>query len=268
MKRGHIIAIVVFLVFLGLIFSLSPRRMQSLQGAFLGVISPFLGTGSALQQKVTEFRSGLKTLQQLEEENRRIKIENSNLKATNQLLRDLAEENKRLRAALNYQERSFFELLPARIISRDSSTWWNTVKINRGSDHGIKRDMAVLTEDGLVGKTTTVGKDVTVVLLITDETCKVAVKVEGTNEQGILSGERVVAYQAPQLRLKFLTRDANLQPGQNVFSSGLGGVFPSQVPVGVVKSFESKELEGEAVVTPIVDLTGIQDVFVVLEMKE
>ena len=76
-------------------------------------------------------------------------------------------------------------------MTRDSSTWWRTVTINRGKEDGIEGDMPVVTDEGLVGKTTTVGNNISVVLLLSDENCRVAASVEGTREQGIVSGERV-----------------------------------------------------------------------------
>ncbi len=263
MRRAPIIAIVAFVVILGILLSLSPRRAQGLQRAFLGLMSPFLTTGSSLQVRVAAFREGLKTLQELEVETKLLRVENSTLKATNQLLADLTEENARLRAALEYKSRSAFQLVPARIVSRSSSTWWNTVQIDRGFQDGLASDMAVLTEEGMVGKTTTVGKNLTTVLLVSDENCKVAVNVEGSREQGIVSGERVVSMKQPTLTLRFLSKDANLQPGQRIFSSGVGGVFPSGVLLGIVQEFKPQELDGQAVVVPAVDLTKLQDVFVV-----
>lgn len=264
MRRSHIIALAIFLVVLGGILSFSPKRVQDLQTGFLNLLSPFLKTGSGMQLKVAEFTEGVKTLQQLEVEVRDLRVENNNLKATNQLLSDLAGENERLRSSLGYMERSNYRLLPARVVSRDSSTWWNTIKINRGSDHGIEPDMAVLTDQGLVGKTTTVAATMSVVLLLVDETCKVAANVQGTPAQGILAGGRSSTTNTPIVILGFLARDADLSEGQRVYSSGVGGVFPPGIFLGTVRDFEIRELQGQAEVTPAVDFGKLQDIFVVL----
>ncbi len=77
-------------------------------------------------------RSGLKSLEELEKENQQLRVENRALNATNQALRDVEREVNRLRLALAYRERSVFKLVPAEIITRDASTWWRTVTINRG----------------------------------------------------------------------------------------------------------------------------------------
>ncbi len=107
-------------------------------------------------------------------------------------------ENNKLRAALDYRERSIFRLIPSQLISRDASTWWNTVTINRGFEDGVDDGspdarggmgvpMTVITDQGLVGKVMTTGKNDARVLLITDENCKVGAYVEGTREKGIVS---------------------------------------------------------------------------------
>ena len=87
--------------------------------------------------------------------------------------------------------------------------------------------------------------------------------VEGSREQGIISGERVTGGLTPLLDLNFLSKQADLKPGQKVYTSGVGGVFPSGLLIGAVKSFRVRELDGQAQLTPAVDLSHLEDVFVV-----
>ena len=263
MKQLSIIALVVFLLGVGALFTLSPRATQKVQSTFLGAISPFFKTGSSLQRQFVGFREGLKTLDELERDDQVLRVELKELKATNQMLRDLEVENNRLRRALGYRERSVFKLVPARIVARDAATWWSTVKIDKGFEDGIEPDMPVLTEDGLVGKTTTVSKNMSTILLIADENCKVAAMIEGSREQGIVKGTRTSSNAMPEITLNFLSKNADLKSGQKVYSSGVGGVFPSGVYIGQVKEFKAHELNGTASLVPAVDLTTIEDVFVV-----
>lgn len=265
-QRSNIIAIVVFVVALIALFVfLSPRNTQRVQSGFLGIIAPFLKHGSTLERRYTAFRKGLETLEQLEEENKRLVIANKELSATNQTLRGLEAENNQLRNALGYRERAVFQLMPARIIARDASTWYNTIKIDRGTAELIEPDQPVLTEEGLVGKTTQgVAEHAASVILISDENCRVAATVEGTREQGIVKGERTSHTGMPVISLNFLSKQANLKPGQKVYTSGIGGVFPSGVLIGAVKEFKVRELDGYATIVPAVDLSTIQDVFVIV----
>jgi rod shape-determining protein MreC len=263
-RRFSLVAFLVFLVVAGAVLTLSPHNMRSVQSGFLGLISPFLKTGSSMEKKYRDFREGLKTLEQLEEENKRLTISNKDLSATNQTLRGLEAENNRLRNALGYSERSIFKLVPARIVARDASTWYNSVIIDRGTKEGLRTDMSVLTEEGLVGKTSTVSDHSATVILIADETCRVAVNVENSREQGIVRGERTSSSSIPQIALTFITKQANLQVGQKVFTSGVGGVFPPGVLIGAVREFKVRELDGYATLVPAVDLTTLEDVFVVV----
>ncbi len=267
MKRSSIVALLVFVAALAFFFSLDAQKTRNLQAAVLQLLAPFLKTGSGLEKQITSVRTGLKSLDQLEAENNTLRVENRSLKATNQALRDVEHEVNRLRNALDYRQRSVFKLIPAEVVTRDASTWWRTVTINRGKDDGIESDMPVVTDEGLVGKTTTVGANITIVLLVSDENCRVAASVEGTREQGIGTGQRVAGTLTPLIDLNFLSKQANLQPGQKAYTSGVGGVFPAGLFIGTVKSFRVRELDGQAQLTPAVDLAKLEDVFVVTGRK-
>lgn len=267
MNRSSVIALLILTAVLLYFLSFGADGTRKLQAGFYQLIAPFLTTGSGLQKQITSVRTGLKSLEEIERENSALRVENRALKATNQALRDVEHEVNRLRTALNYRERSIFRLVPAEIVTRDASTWWRTVTINRGKQDGIETDMPVVTQEGLVGKTTTVSDSISVVLLVSDENCRVAVTVEGTREQGIVSGERVAGALMPLLDLNFLSKQANLQPGQKAYTSGVGGVFPSGLLIGTVKDYRVRELDGQARITPAVNVAKLEDVFVVTGRK-
>ena len=267
MSRTSIVALVLFVAGLGYLLSLGVGGTRKLQSSVYQYIAPFLSSGAGLQKQITSVRSNLKSLDDLQAENSSLRVENRSLKATNQALLGVEHEVNRLRHALNYRERAVFKLVPAEVITRDSSTWWRTVTVNRGKQDGIDSDMPVVTDEGLVGKTTTVSANITIVLLVSDENCRVAANVEGTREQGIVTGERVTGGVTPLLNLNFLSKQANLQPGQKAYTSGVGGVFPPGLLLGTVKEFRLRELDGQAQLTPAVDLTKLEDVFVVVGRK-
>ena len=267
MSRTNIIALLIFGAILGYFLTFGADTTRKFKAGAYQLLAPFLTSGSGLRKQITSVRTGLKSLDQLERENAALQVENRALRATNQGLRDIEHEVNRMRHALNYRERSVFKLIAAEIVTRDSSTWWRTMTINRGKRDGIETDMPVATDVGLVGKVTTVSDSISIVLLVSDENCKVAASVEGTREQGIVSGERVTGGLSPLLNLNFLSKQADLKPGQKVYTSGVGGVFPSGLLVGVVKTFRVRELDGQSQLTPAVDLSHLEDVFVVTGRK-
>ena len=265
MSRSSIIALVVFIVVTALVLSLRASVARAIQARALEVVRPIHTTTTGVSRSLGAFGKGVKKLDELERENAVLTVQNQELRATNQMMRDLADENHSLRQALDFRQRSDFKLLPARIIARSSSTWWSTVQIDRGEEDGLDSDMPVVTDVGLVGKTTTVAANTAYVLLIIDENCKVAANVEGTREQGILSGGRASSSAQPDLALSFLSKTAELHAGQKVFSSGVsGGVFPSGLLLGTVQGFQVRALDGRAQVTPAVDFSKLENVFVVL----
>src|SRR4030095_8961633 len=209
MSRTNMIALLIFGAILGYFLSFGPTTTQKFKAGVYQLLAPFLTGGSGLKKQITSVRSGLKSLEQLEHENSELQVENRELRATNQGLRDVEHEVNRLRHALNYCAHYVFKLIAAEIIARDSSTWWRTVTINRGKRDGVETDMPVVTDIGLVGKTTTVSDTISIVLLVSDENCRVAASVEGTREQGIVSGERVTTGLNPLLNLNFLSKQAD-----------------------------------------------------------
>jgi rod shape-determining protein MreC len=265
MKYLQLAALVLLIVAAVMLSMLGSRSLSHLQSGFLGFLSPLSRSGSAVKSSIGSLGKDLMTLDQLQSEYDRLLAENKKLRTENNGLRDLQKDNDHLRNVLGYRERSSFRLIPAIVLSHDAEAWWSTIKINRGSKDGITPDMPVITDRGLVGKTTTVSDDMAEVVLITDESCKVAANVEGTKEQGISAGAR-----APEgeLQLAFLSKLADLQPGQKVYTAGVsGGVFPSGIALGTVKNFHARELDGEAILEPAADLGNLDDVFVVTGAK-
>lgn len=269
MNKFHIALVVAAIAAAIYVSTLSPAALQGLQAAILSTLSPFLRTGSAVQENIGAVGKRLQTLDQLEVENRALHKENRALRAENSLLRDMKEENGRLRMMLDFRNRSEFRLVPARIVARDSSTWWNTVRIDRGFEDGVEADQPVLTDTGLVGKTTTVSKNEAIVVLVTDESCKVGARIEGTREQGIVTGFRIQQNESEGLlQMNFLSKNAPIEPGQLVVTAGVvHGSFPPGVPVGTVKEFQRRALDGQAIVEPAVRLATTEDVFVLVEKK-
>jgi rod shape-determining protein MreC len=269
MNRLVIVLVAVILIVAVYLSTLGSGTVQNLQRGFLGWLSPFFRTGSGIQTQLGSVGEKMKSYDELKAEHARLTTENKELRAMNLILRDMEAENNKLKDALAYQKNSVFKLVPARVIAREASTWWNIVRINRGFEDGIEENQPVLTDLGLVGKTVTVGKNMTTVLLITDESCKVAAKVEGSRESGILSGMRIQeSAGVGELQLNFLTKMADLQPGQKIYTAGVSnGVFPSGVLLGTVKSFKVRSLDGQAIAEPAVDLSSVEDVFVVVGAK-
>jgi len=205
-------------------------------------------------------------LDEVERERDRLRLE------ANQLDEILADNNQ-LRRSLQYREKSPLSLVAGRVINRKPSQWYSTVVIDKGSADGVVVDSPVIVplevdgkdEAGLVGKISEVlGPDSALVLLLTDEMCQVSAKLQNSQEQGILCGQRGALQAQPNLRLRYLAKEADAAPGKKVFSSGTGELFPANLYLGDVVSLTIGVIDAEAVVKPSVNFDELVDLFIIL----
>ena len=262
MKPQNLIALLLFIV--GAVWALtrSERSVRNIQKTYYSAISPFLKGGAAIETRATEFIEEVEHSKEWEMKYKMAKEELDQKRMEVAHLRKLEAENNRLNRALKFQENSPFHVLAAKVIRRQPSTWWRTVTIDRGEEHGVGVQLPVLSPEGLVGKIDAPSKDTSTVILLTDEKCQVSAKVAGTPEAGIISGLRGATGDPPSLLLRFLSKDANIGPGMLVFTNGRGHIFPPDILLGTVKSFDSGPLYGEALVEPAVDFATLDTVFV------
>jgi len=264
MKPVNIIALVVFLALTAWVVSLSPRASRSVQQAFLTVASPFIRSGSAMEESTKHFFEELRSAQDLEAENALLREENDRLRIYSRDREQLYEENEKLAEALDYKKRSVFELIPARVVQRDRATWWSTIVVNRGLNDEIAVGNAVIVPDGLVGRVLTVSNSTCVVLLITDENCQVAARTQGSLAlRGMVSGERGNFQNQPNLVLRPLPIDTEVPQGRQVFSTGAGGVFPDSFIIGDILEVRKREFYAEAIIRPSVDFEHLDQVFII-----
>ncbi|MFT3992656.1 MAG: rod shape-determining protein MreC, partial [Luteolibacter sp.] len=225
MKPLNLIALLLFLGGATWALTRSERMVREIQGHYYSAMRPFLKTGSVLETKARSFLEETHHSKELETKLDAMQGEVGRLRVIESRFRQLEKENADFRQALNFKKATNFDVVAAQVIRRQPATWWQTVEIDAGEKQGIGTQLAVLSNEGLVGKIDRPDRERSSVILLTDEKCQVSARVEGTQEVGILSGQRGNQGRDPQLRLKFLTKDASLRPGQRVFTTGRGGIF-------------------------------------------
>ncbi len=266
MKPLNLIALLLFLGGAVWAFTQSERGVREMQGLYYSAMGPFLKSGSKMETEARAFLTETRHSKELEVELSAVQGELGRLRIIGSRVRDLENENDRLRHALDYKKATHFDVVPAQVIRRQPTTWWQTVDIDAGEERGIGTQLAVLSSDGLVGKIDRIYKDQnrSSVLLLTDEKCQVSARVEGSPEVGILSGQRGRFDGNPLLRLRFLSTEATLRPGLRVFTTGRGGIFQANILLGEIVSVEKGALDSEALVKPSVNFADLGTVFVVL----
>jgi len=268
MKPLNLLALLLFLG--GATWSLtqSERTVREIQAAYYRAISPFLTGGSALETQARAFLDEVDHSKALEARLEVIEKNYNRLLWIEGQLRLVEAENDRLRAALEFKERVTFAVVAAQVTRRRPTTWWQTVEIDRGEQDGIATAYPVVTDQGLVGKIDGLYAELSTVVLLTDEACQVAAKVEGSPEEGIVSGLREQIEGSPLLQLRFLSREARLKKGMRVFSSGRGGVFPADLLIGEVVEVDPGPLGSAALIRPAVDFENLRNVFVLTPQEE
>jgi rod shape-determining protein MreC len=269
MSRLNIIFLLTFVGLLIWITLFQPSAVGWVQRGAMVALRPFMKASNELDGAINALGSESLSPVQLREKLSVVEQDRDRLKLEVIQLDELLAENNQLRQALQYREKSPLSLVATRVINRKPSHWYNTVVIDKGSRSGIVVDSPVIIpmgdEAGLVGKISEVlGPDSAVVLLLTDEMCQVSAKLQNSQEQGILNGQRGALRTLPNLKLRYLSKEAVAIPGQKVISSGTGELFPANLILGEVVGVSVGIIDAEATVKPSVNFDNLVDVFVIL----
>lgn len=203
-------------------------------------------------------------LMHAERENEKLRSERDALLVENQILKEQARENERLRELLTFKQRHPFRMIPAEIIGRDPTSWFKSIIIDKGSADGVIQGAGVITPEGVVGRIIKVTSSSAHVLLLIDVNSNIDAVVQRSRARGIVvgTGETIC-------RLAYVQKTENIVEGDRVITSGLGGIFPSGILIGFVVSlrrdkggfFQYIELQ------PSVDFSKLHEVFVVISDK-
>lgn len=194
------------------------------------------------------------------EDNRALVEENRTLRAVLTQSDEVRLENARLRLLLDFKEAEEMDTLPARVIAEDASSWFRTVMIDKGSDHGVTEGLPVVVAEGVVGRVVRSSPRFARVLLITDASSAVASLLQDNRARGVCRG------QGEQLVFDFVLRQEEVKVGDRVVTSGMGGVFPKGLAIGNVKNVDRQEfgLFQAIEVSPAVDFSHLEEVLVLL----
>jgi rod shape-determining protein MreC len=186
------------------------------------------GATTGFFQQIWNFRSTAQQNEALKE--RLMKVEQELNEA-----RQATAENERLRALLNLNEQSVIKSIPARVIARDPSVWFNTITINRGTSSGIAVNMPVVTGGGIVGRVITVGPWASQVMLITDEKAGAGAVVGQLGQSGALGSVRGRADLGVALiEMRYVSGLEKVEVNDSVMTTGQDGIYPAGLNIGRV----------------------------------
>ena len=241
-----------------------------LSRATVTLLRPFQIVASWVGGKVNHLRTEFWEIYYVYDQNRMLRNEVEELRVQNLEANEAFAENVRLKALLGYkQEKTQFDLVPAHVIGRDSATWSGTIMIDRGTASGVRENMPVVTEKGLVGVVIEAAPYSSKVRLILDPRAAVGALVQRQESRvaGIIEGDPANPLMP---RMKNIPKSADVIDGDIVVTSGFGGVYPKGILIGIVQTLKNDEggLLKYAVLEPAVDFQKLEDVAVITASRE
>ena len=223
--------------------------VQILRGKFNSVLSVIYAPANWVQ--------GVGTLR---EENNVLRAKAVQLSLLNSELLQYKTENERLKAMLDYKESVGTFLLPARVVSTGLSPLMKVVNINVGSQQDVRPNLAVVSVDGVVGKTVSVGPATTVVQLMVDYSFRLSVKLEKSGTTGIMrwrEGDIFEVWEIPKA--------TEIEVGERIITSGYSDIFPPNLAVGFVSGIIDRPemMHKIAVAKANTDFTTLGHLFVI-----
>jgi len=264
-RRGvFVLLVVLVLSFLLLTYEVrfSSERVMLPKRLAMWAATPFLRALHSISTSLASLRDNYIDLRQARREALSLKEEVNRLRWEKISLSEAKRENERLRRLLQLQENIPRSTIAARVIGKDPSNWFRSILIDKGARQRVDRNAAVLCPQGLVGRVIEVMERSSRVQLITDPNFAAGALIQRSRVGGIAVGEV-----GPTCRLKFLPQDAEIQVGDLVLTSGLGGLTPKGIPIGTIAAIDKKKdaLYQEAQVLPRVDLFRIEEVLILAE---
>ncbi len=230
----------------------------------VGAISPFERGLVWAQNSTGNLWRSYVYLRGVRAENRDLKQQIADMRLEQVRLSEDAAQAHRLQTLLAFKEQFIAKTVAAQVIGSSGSDLSRVVYIDKGEDAGLKRDMAVITADGVVGKILLVYPSVSQVLLINDQSSGVGVILEKSRLQGVLRGTA-----NGEVDVERVMSDEQVSPGERVLTSGGDQIFPKGLPVGTVTSVNNgKDLFLNIGVKSAADLSKLEEVLVLVEKQE
>ncbi len=266
LKRPHYIALGLAALLTLLVLNLPARATARLKLAIGGLFVPLFGLASSTQQLPASASDLLISRRELLRQNESLRRENQQLKLQSARAVNVERENARLRQIVGWQQQKGWKMKLGSVILREPANWWRTVQIDLGQREGISNNLPVLTTDGfLVGRTASVSLTRCQVVLVGDPNCRVSARVENeSRDTGVIGSAGPL--ESELVELGYLSRNALLKPGQEVVTSGLGGIFPKDIPIGKIVDSHQVEFGFQTLarVRLAANLNALEEVWVLL----
>ncbi len=223
-------------------------------------MTPFQLAATQLHRKALTIWDGYRDWRAVRGENQRLRQEAESLRISQLHLNELEWENRRLRNLLGLAERLPLETIPAEVIAREWNGWVRSFTVNRGRANGVERLQPVIVPQGVLGRVAAVRQHSAIIQLVSDPASSVSALTQRSRVQGVVEGGP-----SGLVRLRFPAQEVQqIDEGELVITSGLGGLFPKGLPVGRVRRVNplTAGLFRYAQLEPVVEIPKVESVLI------
>lgn len=258
---GTIIAIIVLIIIV--VLSNIGQNKNKVQNTVSKVFNPIQNGIIYLKNKITGNTEELAKITSLEQENQNLKDSNSKLQEQVRELEVLKSENNTLKEYLNLKNKyADYSTVPGYVISRTYSNYDKIITINVGSNDGIEVNMPVISEQGLVGRVMSVAGSSAKVETIIDTASTVSANISSAKESMLVRG---TISSTNELQVSSIPTEATILQGDEIVTSGLGGIYPKGILIGTVDSVVNtkNEVDRYATVKTATDFNSLSEILVI-----
>ncbi|WP_294429944.1 rod shape-determining protein MreC [uncultured Treponema sp.] len=262
------IVLIVFVLFSGVMLAFhSGGFVVNFHSLGFTVLSSMQKGVTAVAKGIGDTFNAVHELARLRDENRELTERLKNYEVLQRANSDIRKENERLKEQLDFSATFREKNYPAQIIARNPDSLYSAFTINKGTRHGIRKNMSVLAVQqgvvGLVGKVVTVGALTSLVMPIYDSKCSVSARIQNTRDIGLVSGDG--SSDLP-LRMSYIKKRVldELNYGDLVVTSGEGGNYIGDIPIGSISEIQVLDYDSSLSIklTPVIDFDRIEMVIV------
>jgi rod shape-determining protein MreC len=232
------------------------------------LLNPFISAQTWLAKRYQAAQSLItqpEDITSLRQTNMELEAENSRLQVQIVELQQQVTEAQLLSTLVDYERRHVEnQYIAAAVIARDVSPFMHYIIIDRGSDDGLRKGMPVITQQGMVGSVAAVTAGAARVQLINDPGSSINAILQQSGVEGVVNGKIT-----GEIELDMVSKNATIQPGELVLTSGLGGKYPANIVIGQVVTIRSEafSLFQSASVQPAVDFSQLEIVLIITNFQ-
>ena len=256
---------VIVLILLIFLSNVEVNKLSYIESAVSSIINPVQRVFVDFRNKIQGNSAYFSNMEAIMQENEELKKKNSELETVLRELEMIKAENTTLQEYMSLTEKySSYQTIPAYVINKDVSNYSSTLVLNVGTNDGIKENMTVIADKGLVGHVISVSDNTCKVQVIIDSASTVSSSISTTQEsiicKGTLENDQI-------LRATYIPTGAELIQGDSVYTSGIGGIYPKGIIIGTIKEIvtTSNITDRYAIVEPAVDFSKIDTVLIINE---